>query len=1047
MEWNSQNTARGLAKTDRAPAPWWKLPCACFLSMVMMGCCTFVWTIQYVQLSVFMGHHMVVTILAPALYFALIGLGCALGGMLAQKSGTPMQLMARLALAGGALAALCVPWMNLSASMYYYWGNFLQGFPGGIALAGVLAAGWAFFPSALLAGAIIPVAVSLAGAGKRSRGLLLGSWMVGAALGPFISFGLYLSLTGPVFWIPSVVFIATAIGSNNLARISPVAFPDNQKLRMSIKEIMALLGAGMFLAVLTWCLVRLLIPLFGTGFAVPLILFLCLFLGIALGGGLFHVRGKPGTQGIAACLCLMGLWLGFVWAMGDKLVVLYDGLISFRILGFPLFYGLQAAVTACVVWPVGAAAGFLICGLHPSGDIVSTPGREGKAMALLALGAVAGILFYSCLASSGITATSILRGACLLALGVSGVLSLNLVFRRAGKAVPGIILVFCLISLQMLRLPGPSVVWTQHDLIRGGSCVAGKDFNSVLDWMRSVHRHVTWERASLGGATAIQAHNSLSLVENGLVRANVRQDAARDVMMGLAPAALHPTPGNALVLGLGTGCTAGWLARVDSIHHVEVVEENPQCLEMASRCATANFRVLENPKVKVRAGSFRPALFFSEKKYDLIIQDGGAAPLAFNPGLYTREFFRQAAARLANGGLFALSLSIRGMDAIALQSIYGALGESFAHVHTFRPQPESLLLVCSVDEIQFREDRLRKRLASQPYAAALVNTWGVQGLEGLFSRYLAGPGFSRMLSGMATWNHIVNSDDQPHAYAIQAGSKGRLRPDVFLSMRDTEERDHYRRPFFSQGGADLKKTGRWQVEMFILEDSPDIGPDLFSRELGPMALACQAFQQGDYLLFLNRCKILGLEPEVSIELAMAAYAFAMEGNDSALYYSSRLEKTWPEAARICRARFFWNTGRHREAIDTLDLAFQGASGSPWVWPATLEWGLDLAEEIAREDKTCAPKVLSMISSPFCLMQAEDQRLEAQLAVSIQVGPIQAVSAIEAYGPYSPWTREFLKQRLVAYRLTQDPRTDRALEDMQAYLSETLLSFSDALVYE
>ena len=44
-------------------------------------------------------------------------------------------------------------------------------------------------------------------------------------------------------------------------------------------------------------------------------------------------------------------------------------------------------------------------------------------------------------------------------------------------------------------------------------------------------------------------------------------------MLGLIPAALHPRPQRALVIGLGTGSTAGWLGAVPSMEWVDVVEK------------------------------------------------------------------------------------------------------------------------------------------------------------------------------------------------------------------------------------------------------------------------------------------------------------------------------------------------------------------------------------------------------------------------------------------------------------------------------------------
>jgi len=47
------------------------------------------------------------------------------------------------------------------------------------------------------------------------------------------------------------------------------------------------------------------------------------------------------------------------------------------------------------------------------------------------------------------------------------------------------------------------------------------------------------------------------------------------ITLGILPALLHPKPEKCLVVGLGTGETAGWLAEVDSVKQVDIVEIEP----------------------------------------------------------------------------------------------------------------------------------------------------------------------------------------------------------------------------------------------------------------------------------------------------------------------------------------------------------------------------------------------------------------------------------------------------------------------------------------
>ncbi|MBI9073936.1 MAG: hypothetical protein JEZ02_00900 [Desulfatibacillum sp.] len=1047
MAFANPQYARQSPNSGRAETPWWKLAVSCGLLLLVVGCYSFIFTTQYFQLSVFVADAWTLPFLAHGAFLGLAGLGAALGGTLAQTRKTPMLYLARLALAGGVFAALCPQWMGLAKYLYPAIGRLVHNLPCGTGMAEMLLAGLALLPTALLWGASIPAAAALTGENRQAKGFFHASWLAGAALGPVGACVISVFITEHGLWAPLLALLMTAIGANNLARISPAVILQNQPYHLPIKQSLPIMASGMVWAVLALCLIRLLGPVLGMGFFTPLAVSFCILLSLALGCAFFSLRGRPGLPGISACLGLMGFWLALAWAVGDKFVILSDGLEPIKSQGVNFLFATQGFVAALMVLPLGMAGGFLFCTLHPAKTSPCRASQEGAIIARIAWGAALGVALFAGLVICG-TATAKVFWGTGLALVLSSIsLSLVRLKTQRGVIIPATLIILGLASFQMLRYPGPTAVWTQHDINQGRTHMAGKDFNSMLDWLRSVRRPIIVEINGPVGATAIRAHNSLALVENGVTRSNVRLDAARDVMLGLTPAALHPKPGNALVLGLGSGNTAGWLARVESVRQVEVVEENLQSLDMARFCASANFQVMENPKIRVRLGSFRPTLVFTQNKYDLLIQGPGAQPFIATPGLFTTEYFALAANCLAPQGLYCLALSIRSMDAITVQSLYGSLNEVFPHIQTFWPDPETLFLVCSQDAIQFRENALRKCLASEPYATAMTKTWGVSGLEGFFSRYLAGPGFARNQASLAIWNDILNTDISPKANALYTVSQGRNRPSSFLTIQDKNERERTHQPFFTQGNVNIRRSREWQVEMYVLENYQTIASSLFSPDMEPLVQACRSFQQRNYFMFLGQWENLGLEPQSPLEQAMVSYALAMEGNPRAIDLAPGLAQSWPQVSQVCQARYYWNTGERTRALSSLQEAFESLHNDSWPWLIAMEWGLDLAREMAETDKNFARRVADMVSSPFHLMALEEKRLETFLAASLILGDRETVAAMEQFGPHFPWTRDFLNQRLRAYKSTQDPRAAKALADMQTYLSSTLLDFSDALVYD
>ena len=80
-------------------------------------------------------------------------------------------------------------------------------------------------------------------------------------------------------------------------------------------------------------------------------------------------------------------------------------------------------------------------------------------------------------------------------------------------------------------------------------------------------------------------------------------------------------PAAALVIGLGTGSTAGWLAQVPSIERVDVVELEPAVAEVARLCALVNRDCLGNPRIHLHVGDGRELLLTSRQQYDIVFSE------------------------------------------------------------------------------------------------------------------------------------------------------------------------------------------------------------------------------------------------------------------------------------------------------------------------------------------------------------------------------------------------------------------------------------------
>jgi hypothetical protein len=223
-----------------------------------------------------------------------------------------------------------------------------------------------------------------------------------------------------------------------------------------------------------------------------------------------------------------------------------------------------------------------------------------------------------------------------------------------------------------------------------------------------------------------------------LADGNAIGDAGTQIMLGMLGGLLHPSPRSALVVGMGTGETAGWLAQIAEMQSVDVVELEPKIDEVARRCGKLNHDVLRLPRVRRIYDDAREVLLTTSAGYDLVVSEPSNPYRAGIASLFTEEFYGGVARRLAPGGLFVQWLQADDVDADTVQLVLATLRSVFLHIEIWQSKPEDLLRVCSAEPLDYRRPQLEQRLARSPYRAAVWQAWRADNLEGFLSGYVAG---------------------------------------------------------------------------------------------------------------------------------------------------------------------------------------------------------------------------------------------------------------------------------------------------------------------
>ena len=142
-----------------------------------------------------------------------------------------------------------------------------------------------------------------------------------------------------------------------------------------------------------------------------------------------------------------------------------------------------------------------------------------------------------------------------------------------------------------------------------------------------------------------------SLRVNGKTDASTGIDMHMQLMLAHLPLLAHPHARSVLVVGLGSGVTAGAAAVHAGVERVDVVEIEPAVVEAAAFFSRESREALRNPRVHVVIGDARNVLLAADRTWDVIVSEPSNPWIGGMATLFTEEFYALARSRLAPGGV------------------------------------------------------------------------------------------------------------------------------------------------------------------------------------------------------------------------------------------------------------------------------------------------------------------------------------------------------------------------------------------------------------
>ncbi|WP_422631487.1 fused MFS/spermidine synthase [Pseudomonas hunanensis] len=206
-------------------------------------------------------------------------------------------------------------------------------------------------------------------------------------------------------------------------------------------------------------------------------------------------------------------------------------------------------------------------------------------------------------------------------------------------------------------------------------------------------------------------------------------------LQALLPLLIHrDEPRSALVIGFGTGITAGAMLRYSGLEHPVVAELLPQVLA-AAPLFSGNYDAVNDPRLDIRLRDGRRELLRNEQRYDVITLEPPPPSAAGVVNLYSRDFYQLAASRLQEHGLVAQWLPLPTQNDEDSRSLVRSFLDVFPHASLWTTEFHEMLLIGSATPMVLDVPRIRQRF-EQPQVSAALAQVGVSSVEALLATWV-----------------------------------------------------------------------------------------------------------------------------------------------------------------------------------------------------------------------------------------------------------------------------------------------------------------------
>jgi spermidine synthase len=223
--------------------------------------------------------------------------------------------------------------------------------------------------------------------------------------------------------------------------------------------------------------------------------------------------------------------------------------------------------------------------------------------------------------------------------------------------------------------------------------------------------HRDGREASVAVGHSAKTPDRIWLNINGKTDASTGSDLGTQLLLGHLPVLFADSVQDALIVGLGSGVTAGAVLR-HPVRRCDIVEISPAVVEASRFFDRFSGAPLDDPRTRLCVADAKEFLQLKpDNSYDAIISEPSNPWIAGIGTLFSLEFYREVSKKLRDGGLLVQWVQMYETNDTILSVVMNTLSAVFPHVTVWHSQGNDLILLAAKQPLEANAATLRDRLA------------------------------------------------------------------------------------------------------------------------------------------------------------------------------------------------------------------------------------------------------------------------------------------------------------------------------------------------